>query len=301
MPKFLLVLLVLFFALCYSVIAADAPAAKNTPDLPKRKINPKDGAEMVLIPAGEFLMGTSEAELTAWLLAYPGYVHELFKSELPQHKVYLDAFYLYKTEVTVAQYRKFCKATKREMPFEPDWKWQDTNPIVNVTWNDAKAYADWAGASLPTEAQWEKAARGGDRRVYAWGNDWPPSKGAGNFADETYIKSGKHPNEGFIKDYDDGYVNIAPVGSFTANPFGLYDMVGNVWEWCSDWYDEGYYKNSPAKNPTGPKKGDRRVMRGGTWYNSDPQSLRAVYRIGILPILLDPGIGFRCALCLPEP
>ncbi|HEY3377477.1 MAG TPA: formylglycine-generating enzyme family protein [Armatimonadota bacterium] len=187
------VILVLACALVVVAWMADAHAEIVT------KINPKDGAEMALIPAGEFLMGASAEERAAWQQAHPtGYKRD-WLDDAPQHKVYLDAYYLYKTEVTVAQYRAFCQATRRKMPSEPPWKWQDTQPICNVNWNDAKAYADWAGVTLPTEAQWEKAARGGDGRSYPWGNAWPPPAKAGEFCRSrlaTRLPQGAHPRRG---------------------------------------------------------------------------------------------------------
>jgi len=282
--------------------AANPPGAAPAAELPKTKTNEKDGAEMCLIPAGEFLMGTSEEELAAWLKAHPEYKREWFANQMPQHTVYLDAYYMYKTEVTVAQYRKFCEATGRAMPREPDWKWQDTHPIVNVTWDDAQAYATWAGASLPTEAQWEKAARGGDRRVFPWGDAWPPPNGAGNFADETCKASGKFPGWTFIDGYTDGYVYTSPVGSFVANPYGLHDLAGNVWEWCADWYGEEYYKNAPARNPAGPATGTARLVRGWSWDNGNPRYVRAAYRGIYHPAGGVDGVnGFRCVLRLPGP
>ena len=234
-------------------------ATADAADLPKTKVNPTDGAEMALIPAGEFLMGTSEEELKALLpvseearAAGRGWGErrnfdplpdrkEAFADELPQHKVYLDAYYMYKTEVTRAQYRKFCEATKRAMPPNPEWfptdpesqAKRDTEPVVNVSWDDANAYAKWAGGALPTEAQWEKAARGGDRRLYPWGDAWPPPKGAGNLPDQTLKESGwpggaEPPPGGWsltIPGYTDGYAYVAPVGKFTPNPYGVYDLA----------------------------------------------------------------------------
>jgi sulfatase modifying factor 1 len=277
-----------------------APTTPTTPKpLPKTKINPKDGAEMVLIPAGEFLMGTSEEELTAWLKDHPADTRKLFSDQLPQHKVYLDAYYLYKTEVTVAQYRKFCAATAREMPKEPEGGWHDNHPMVKVSWEDAKAYADWAGVVLPSEAQWEKAARGGDGRLYPWGNTWPPPAKAGNFYDETANKQ-LGSIEGLVG-YVDGYTYTAPVGSFTPNPFGLYDMAGNVWEWCEDWYDFGYYNIAPANNPTGPTAGIARVKRGGSCGFYLPRHLLTTHRYPQYPNFSNPGIGFRCAVKILNP
>ena len=248
----------------------------------------KDGAEMVLIPAGEFQMGSSDGA----------------SDEKPIHTVYLDAFYIDKYEVTNAQYKKFVQATGHKEPegyryINGNWQsgfkpWSDSNfngdnqPVVCVSWEDAKAYADWAGERLPTEAEWEKAARGGvTGKKYVWGDEWPPTKNAGNFDDETTVDSSR------IDGYSDGYVYTAPVGSFKPNGYGLYDMAGNVWEWCADWYDSNYYANSPKSNPTGPSSGQYRVLRGGSWYDLDV-ILRTPRRSSYAPTLSRSGIGFRC-------
>jgi sulfatase modifying factor 1 len=304
MKKCILLLLLLASALSCLVWAADAPVTPATPTpLPKTKINPKDGAEMVLIPAGKFQMGTSEIELSAWLKTNPDYTRESFTGELPQHKVEIDVYYIYKTEVTVAQYRKFCAATGREMPPEPEWKYQDTHPIVNVTWDDANAYAQWASAALPTEAQWEKAARGGDQRIFPWGDVWPPPGDffpdppnmAGNFGIITNnTKSGNYIIS-TVK-YNDGCTYTAPVGCFKANPYGIHDLAGNVWEWCADWYDAGYYKTAPTQNPTGPATGTARVLRGGSWDRDYPGVFRAANRGNRHPTSRDSGVGFRCVV-----
>lgn len=261
------------------------------------KVNPKDGAAMMLIPAGEFLMGTSEGELAAWLQAHPGdKVGYNFTDEIPQHKVDLDAYYLYKTEVTVAQFRKFCIATGRPMPPEPFWKWQDTHPIVNVSWEDANAYAQWAGVSLPTEVQWEKAARGGDGRIFPWGNAWPPPANAGNCGDETCKNIGSMYSSKFIAGYTDGYAFTSPVGSFPANPYGVHDLEGNVAEWCADWYNAEYYRNFSSRNPTGPATGTERVLRGGCFYHSDPSFFRSTFRRYLSPTHRSVNLGFRCVM-----
>ena len=279
--------LLLACSLCMAICAAAVPTPAQPP-LPKTKINPKDGAAMVLIPAGSFLMGTSEAQLATMLKAHPAYKRERYTHEMPQHPVYLDAYYLYKNDVTVAEYRTFCTATGRKMPAAPDWGWIDTHPMVNVSWTDAKAYSDWAGVVLPTEAQWEKAARGTDGRVYPWGNDWDAAK-CSNSVGAT------HPGK------------TSPVGAFPAgaSPYGCLDMAGNVWQWCADWYGADYYTTSPAKNPTGPSTGTGRVLRGGSW----------MYDIGLACIYFrgadrdynnplgywDSDLGFRCVSLSPGP
>jgi len=249
--------------------------------------------DMVLIPAGEFQMGSNESD-----------------DEKPIHTVYLDAFYIDKYEVTNAQYRKFVKAGHKEPEgygyvngtwqtgFKP---WSDSNfkgdnqPVVCVSWEDAKAYADWIGKRLPTEAEWEKAARGGvTGKKYVWGDEFPPSKNAGNFADISAKKV--FINWSIIDGYDDGYTYTAPVGSFKPNGYGLYDMAGNVWEWCSDWYDSNYYATSPKLNPAGSASGSYRVLRGGSWlFFRNGSLLRVSNRDYGAPTLLYYKLGFRCA------
>jgi len=258
-------------------VPASAEPAVPLP-LPKTAINPKDSAEMVLVPAGKFLLGTSDEQLAVWLAGHPTDQREWFTSEQPQRTVELDTFYVYTTEVTVAQYRTFCRMTKRAMPEEPAWKWQYTHPIVNVSWEDAKAYADWAGAALPTEAEWEKAARGTDGRIFPWGNDWDATKCSNSV--------GKHLSK------------TSPVGSFPAgaSPYGCLDMTGNVYEWCTDWLSANGYQTTPAKNPTGPATGTKRVLRGGSWLNGSSKNLRAADRFGFYPAEGGDVVGFRCVM-----
>ena len=220
---------------------------------------------MVLIPAGEFTMGS------------PKGIGD--NDERPQHKVFLDAYRIDEYEVTVAQYKKFCEATGRKMPSAPSWGWQDTHPIVNVSWDDAVAYATNCGKRLPTEAEWEKAARAGASTKYCFGD-----------------------NESDLKDYAWYYANANkqthPVGTKKPNVFGLYDMHGNVWEWCSDIYDENYYSNSPTNNPKGPSSKDndpQRVYRGGSWFFKGGEFCRSAMRLRNVSAGAGEWIGFRCA------
>ena len=237
-------------------------------------VNLKDGAEMVWVPAGEFLMGTTDAEVAALLKGNPAYEAGGFDSEKPQRKVYLDGYWVYKYEVTVKQYRKFCKETNREMPKAPGWGEKDDHPMVYVSWRDAAEYAKWAAGSLPTEAQWEKAARGTDGRKYPWGSTWDKNKCA-------------NPELGLT--------SPAPVGSYPAgaSPYGCMDMAGNVFEWCGDWYGEDYYKTSPSRNPKGPSSGENRVLHGGTWGGCDAAGCRCAFRHYDDPYYTVDNYGFR--------
>jgi formylglycine-generating enzyme len=217
---------------------------------------------MVLIPAGDFLMGSPEGEGEA--------------DEHPQRKVYLHPYYIDKYLVTVAQYRKFCEATGKKMPEAPKWGWQDDHPIVYVTWGDAVAYAQHYGKRLPTEAEWEKACRAGTTTKYFFGNNVLE---LGDYA--WYFANSSRQTH--------------PVGTKKPNGFGLYDMYGNAWEWCSDWYDPEYYKSNPTNDLKAPASGKYRVLRGGGWgYTFD--LCRSAYRVGALPEYGYVIAGFRCAL-----
>jgi formylglycine-generating enzyme required for sulfatase activity len=259
----------------------------------------KDGRAMVYVPAGEFPMGSTGAANL---------------NEKPQHTVYLDAFWIDRTEVTMAQYRLFTKAsgyqTRAEEkgwayawvesakewqkvngadwqhPFGPESSVEQDHPVVQVTWADAAAYCTWAGGSLPTEAQWEKAARGTDGRKYPWGNTF----------DGTWLNYCDSTCEGGDSAFDDGYRFTAPVGSYPSgvSPYGALDMAGNVWEWTADWYDDSYYAISPAQNPTGPESGQYRVLRGGSW-NHDQSGMRTTFRLDSSSDESVDNFGFRCA------
>lgn len=271
----------------------------------KTRINPVDKAEMVFIPGGEFIMGSNSEEIeTIWKkLGWDTAEIQFTQSEQPAHRVQVDGFWMYNNLVTVAQYRAFCKATGTKMPDEPSYGWNDENPVVNVSWNDAKVYCDWAGGRLPYEAEWEYAARGGNtgiggktRTIFVWG-DSLPAQPAANLADETFIKSGYYNSPGFhfFSGYDDGFATASPVRAFPANGFGLFAMAGNVLEWCEDWYDLDYYKSSPFNNPHGPEKGERRILRGGA-FDTTPTITRISRRLGNFPDIRNEEKGFRCVM-----
>jgi formylglycine-generating enzyme required for sulfatase activity len=224
--------------------------------------------DMVVVPAGEFLMGSTDADTNA------------SGDEKPQHVVCLDEYALDVHPVTVAQYRAFCEATGRAMPSPPNWGWLDDHPVLNVTWHDAVAYCEWADKRLPTEAEWEKAARGEDGRIWPWGNNWDARKCQSSYGG-SWGSAGK----------------TAPVGSHPegVSPYGCHDMIGNVWEWCADWYDGSYYRNSPRQNPKGPDSAGARVLRGGAWFYINLYRLRCAYRNSLSPDDGGDGGGFRCA------
>jgi formylglycine-generating enzyme required for sulfatase activity len=240
------------------------PFTPPSPPPTGRELIGKDGAPMMLVPSGEFTMGGDSLDN-------------------PRHPVYLDAFHMDKYEVTTSRYARFLQATRRQLPF----KWSEVGlvshgdlPVIGVTWEDANAYCRWAGKRLPTEAEWEKAARGTDGREYPWGNEAPTPRHA-NFSKCCEWK---------------GYGVLAIVGSLEAgrSPYGIYDLAGNVSEWVADWYDMTSYKYELDRNPKGPANGEEKVVRGGSWY--DPGSLqRSALRSRTHPSAPSTDRGFRCA------
>ncbi len=287
---------------------------------------------LVLIPAGTFTMGSTDAEIKAVLAKWPEAKEEWFASAKPAHKVTISkAFWMGKHEVTVGQFRLYADttgkgsevgpstfipgavvATRGELQVVADASWRapyfrqtDAHPVVCMSWGDAKRFAAWLNDSdkskpagwryrLPTEAEWEYACRAGTTTWYQWGDN--PDKGTGwcNALDLAAKKS--LPKE-TVFSWADGFVYTAPVGSFKPNAFGLHDMHGNAAEWCEDWW--GPYEEGEQTDPTGPPlplpEGDRRLLRGGSWLHS-PWSLRSAQR---LPFPSMPGSsanGFRLVL-----
>jgi formylglycine-generating enzyme required for sulfatase activity len=223
--------------------------------------------KMVSVPAGEFFMGCNKKVDKA-----------CFENEKPGRTVVLDAFAIDTYEVTVASYRRCVGAGKCTVPNTGgSCNWSDPDhvqhPINCVNWTQADEYCRWVGKRLPTEAEWEKATRGTDGRVYPWGNGWEASKANVDSSNGT-----------------------VPVGSYPAgiSPYGAHDMTGNVWEWTADWYTDDYHKNGPTQNPKGPEQGAFRSVRGGSW-GYHPRDVRASSRGRYTPGVRLGSLGFRCA------
>jgi formylglycine-generating enzyme len=224
---------------------------------------------MVLVPGGEFTMGSGQGD----------------DDEQPLHRVVLDSFYLDTFEVTNGRFAKFVEAIQSE----PPWGFADQEtPVVHadrpvrwVNWMEALGYCLWAGKRLPTEAEWEKAARGTDGRVYPWGND-PPTAAHAVFG------------------LQEGAETVSPIGNRDkgTSPYGVHDLAGNLYEWVTDWYDEEFYTQTPSSNPRGPGEGTAKVQRGGSYINQ-PYRLRAAFRTKGDPTEHDPHVGFRCAQDAP--
>ena len=256
--------------LSFVALALFLPALSGAP---LQKLD--DTAAMVTIPAAEFWMGRSQFQ---WLFDRNTEIERDRLDDTPAHKVYLDSFSIDKYEVTNEEYARFSEATGAK----PPWYWpkakfpegQERFPVYNVSWAEAGAYCRWAGMRLPTEAEWERAARGDlDRKKYPWG-------------DEDDLRNKGHLN------YPSGPV---AVGSFPPNGLGLYDITGNVWEWTNDWYSRDYYAISPDRNPKGPETGMYKIIRGGGWTDGyDARNLMASHRSYADPATRAFTIGIRC-------
>jgi eukaryotic-like serine/threonine-protein kinase len=259
--------------------STSTPAQISTPNPTKTpalgvgstQISDKDGMLMVYVPQGEFTMGSNVGDA----------------DQKPAHTVYLDAYWIDRTEVTNAMYAKCVAAgqcqehSKSNSSTYSSYYGNSTYadfPVIYVDWNDASAYCAWAGGRLPSEAEWEKAARGTDGRLYPWGNAAPTCSLA-NFYGGTFCVG-----------------DTSRVGSYpsAASPYGALDMAGNVWEWLNDWYGDNYYSTSPSSNPPGPSSGSYRVLRGGSWGSNDDY-VRSALRYRFNPDDSDYSIGFRCS------
>ncbi len=264
------------------------PAPKEiTLDVPNLPTNVKP-LEMVLIPRGEFLMGSPETE------------KDRYDDEGPQHWVTITHdFYLGKYEVTNAQFRAY-NPNFNSRDYDGIYLDGEDQPVVYVNWKKATGFCKWLTEEtgrqfrLPTEAEWEYASRAGTVNRRYWGDD-PNDELACAYANIADLTTHQRYSSWTVLNCEDGYLVTAPVGFFEPNDFGLYDMLGNVFEWCEDWYDEDYYSRSPSNDPINNESGEYRILRGGGWF-SRPRSLRAAYRSGYDPEDESPNIGFRVAM-----
>lgn len=241
-----------------------------------------DRMTMVCVPAGEFIMGSTDTELDAFLNECPNCQQKWFADEVPHHTVYLDAFWIDQTEVSNAQYQQCVEGRACEQSAygdNVDFGAPD-QPVAGVDWDNAMMYCMKIGGRLPTEAEWEKAARGVDRHKYPWGDEWNASR---------------------CNSFESGIGKTVPVGSYPdgASPYGVLDMAGNVWEWVVDWYESDYYTHSPLRNPRGPETGSNRVIRGGAWSLLHPRDVRCAHRASAVPAYHQPDVGFRCVIPSP--
>ena len=258
----------------------------------------QDGMTLLYVPKGEFVRGSKEDDPNA------------DRDEEPQRSIYLDAFWIDQTEVTNEMFATFLNKEGNQEEGGTTWLEIDdgdvlisesggtfqskegfaNHPVIEVSWYGAKAYCEWAGRRLPTEAEWEKAARGTDGRKYPWGNE-DVAGNLLNLCDKNCSWSNR------INSIDDGYARTAPVGTYPdgASPYGALDMAGNVWEWVADWYDAEYYKDAPENNPQGPTTGQYRGVRGGSWYLNGVRPVRAGNRYRVVPASRYLNNGVRCA------
>jgi formylglycine-generating enzyme required for sulfatase activity len=246
-----------------------------------------DGSVMVYVPAGTFWMGSTYQDLERfdpnWDPGKIGGSEGWFTNELPQHEVYLDAFWVDRTEVTNAQYKRCvdsgtCGPPAKSSSYQHPSYYGNPElanyPVIHVDWVQAITYCTWAGKRLPTEAEWEKGARGTDKRSYPWGAMVSCTRA-------NYLDCNNPITE--VGQYPDG-----------ATPYGALDMAGNVREWIADWYHSDYYSVSPASNPGGPATGESRGVRGGSYVNAETL-IRTAYRDSGAPSNEDGALGFRCA------
>lgn len=260
-------LIIVFF-----LYSSTASAETNPPDI-----------EMALIKGGCFEMGDISGDGDA--------------NEKPTHETCVGDFYIGRYEITNAQFRKF-RPEHNSGKYENLMLNEEKQPVVNVSWEDAVAFAKWLSKKtglvyrLPTEAEWEYAARAGSKTSRFWGNN---PDDACSFANVADLMAKKRWPRWTVHVCDDGYAVSAPVGTFKPNNYGIYDMLGNVWEWCEDVYNSGAYSRLPKNNPVYEGSGEYRVMRGGGWSNG-PLGVRSSHRVGLSPTFGHPALGFRLVM-----
>lgn len=274
------------------------PAPTPTPEPGITQTRPIDGMVLVYVPAGDFRMGSSDADLVQVLQSCPDCQRAWFTDEQPAHEVQLTAFQIDRTEVTNAQFATFLSHRGNQVEGGVPWldleisaveqagalfqaeAGHEDHPVVGVSWYGAAAYCRWAGGRLPSEAEWAYAARGPAGAIYPWGDEFVCD--GGNFAGES-------------TGCDDGYATTAPVGAFPAGASWCraLDMGGNVWEWVGDRYGADYYSQAPERDPRGPERGECRVLRGGAW-NVGGWAGRGAHRSWNLPTDRSALVGFRC-------
>ena len=270
---------------------AEAALEDSPPSPGEVRENPKDGLKYVWIPSGTFMMGCSAGD------------RECSAEENPPHEITtIKGFWIGQTEVTVGAYKRFADESGTAMPPEPEIAGGELNrswgneqkPIVNVSWNDALAFCTWSGGRLPTEAEWEYAARGGSTGSWygplddiAWYAD---NSGVNRFNSTTIWREERKKILARLRNNAN---QMHEVAQKRPNAFGVFDILGNVSEWVNDWFEEAYYQRSPSKDPPGPTSGGFRVVRGGSW-NSNRWLLRASIRPKGTPGLKSSGIGMRC-------
>jgi len=260
---------------------------------PQRPVEPAAPQGMVKIPGGEFRAGLDPDVGFRECKKYPekfGCKQESFTGEGPERMVLIDTFYMDKYEVTQAKFEQV-------MGKNPSGIKGANRPVGKVTWREADAYCQKVGKRLPTEAEWEKAAKGGRNTLYPWGNEFDGSKA--NFCDRSGSQEAYCQSSSKLSEFDDGHAYTAPVGSYAPNGYGLYDMAGNVDEWVADWHEKDYYKNASSANPKGPSwagpfRLGYKVLRGGSWFDI-PSFLRTASRTGNFPLIRASAHGFRCA------
>jgi|GEM_PF-6125610 len=279
-----------------SILGCQNSTISNEFDLESREfwINPNDNATYYYIEPGVFTMGSSRSQIESavqWCNVYFGNCESAwFKDQQPIHRIFTDEYWMMETEVTNLQYQLCVEDGACSIPRNDYWDLPEfaEHPVTNVNWYQATEYATWTGGRLPTEAEWERAARGNEQRIYAWGNHW----------DASYLNYCDQNCDRRWSDWDNGdlFGDVAPVGTYPKgiSPYGLFDMNGNVWEWTADWYDDNYYRQSPTSNPIGPTNGDYRVLRGGS-YQHGRWMARATTRYAQDPNSEFDFIGFRVA------